>query len=389
MSSNVENYLKQVIAADNPTPGITPTVLRGALTGLANLYGAGLGVYLKSEDIGVRRRGHLPLPVISVGNLSVGGTGKTPMTAMICSRLSEYGLRIAILSRGHGGSSQSVRVVSDGNGAVLLTAEDAGDEPVLLAQACPNVPVVVGKDRRQSGREAMRRWALDALILDDGLQYWQLARDLDIALLDSRLPFDNGYALPRGLLREPAHNIARAGLIVVTRAGRLDPEGRALVTAEIRRNAETAPIYFADHSPQSLVPVDGVGTIPVALSTLDGLPVIAVSAIAQPQSFHETLIAGTGCHIAGTVVLDDHGHFDETTVNTVFDAVRHYGAHAVVMTEKDAVKWPAASAGAPCPIYALRIAMEVEREEAFLGDILAMSECHRRGDTPKYNKTIV
>ena len=389
MSSHIERYLKRVIAADEPAPGALPALLRGVLGGLAGLYGAGLGLYLKSEDVGLRRRSRLPIPVISVGNLSVGGTGKTPMTAMICHRLADRGLRIAILSRGHGGSSQSVRVVSGGTGEVFLSAEDAGDEPVLLARACPDAPVIVGKDRRQSGREAMRRWPLDALVLDDGLQYWQLARDLDIALLDSMRPFDNGCALPRGLLREPAANIARAGIIVVTRAGRLDAGARAAVAAEIRRYAPVAPIYYADHRPESLVRVDAPGTNPSPLSTLNGALVIAVSGIAQPRSFHETLVQGASCRIVGTVVLDDHGRFDAATVDAVFDAVRRHGAQAVVMTEKDAVKWPAARADASCPLYALRIAMQVEREEAFLADVVSLSGSYRAGAIAKYNKAVI
>lgn len=371
MASAIETYLRQVVDPAAPKAGIGPAAIRAGLGGLAGLYGAGLSLYLDAEKTGIRRREKLPLPVVSVGNLAVGGTGKTPMTAMLCRALQDKGLRPGILSRGHGGSSQDVRIVSEGDGRVLLTAEDAGDEPVLLARACPGVPLLVGKDRRQSGREAMRRWPLDLLILDDGFQYWQLARDLDLVLLDSLLPFDNGHALPRGLLREPAANLRRAGMIVVTRAGRLaGDDAREALTRRIRALAPDAPVFFADHQAECLVTVDAGPVAAKPLDTLSGASVVALSAIAQPVSFYETLAASCGCRIAARIAKDDHGVLGPDDVEEVLKAVRNSGADAVVMTEKDAVKWPADLWSGDTPVYALRIAMRVEEQDAFLTDLL-------------------
>ncbi|MGO8669807.1 MAG: tetraacyldisaccharide 4'-kinase [Capsulimonadaceae bacterium] len=363
-------YLLRVIDTGAPLSGPAPAALRCFLAGCASLYDLGLEAYLRSEGVGLRRRDRLPAPVISIGNLTVGGTGKTPMAAWLCRRLRDRGLRVTLLSRGHGGISQDARVVSDPEGRILRTAADAGDEPVLLARLCPGVPVVVGKDRRLSGREALRRWPVDVFVLDDGFQFWQLARDLDIVLLDSRLPFDNGYPLPRGLLREPARHLQRAPMAVVTRADRLDAAGRAAIQALIRQTAPDISVYYASHRPECYVETTSNSVVP--LDTLVDAPVLALSAIAQPDSFHRTLEAAVA-RVAGTLSFADHHAFAEPDVYAAVDAARACGARAIVMTEKDAVKWPTLEAASPVPTFALRIGMYVENDDAFLAEVLRRS----------------
>jgi len=367
-----EQYLLSVIDATAPKAGPLPSALRGFLGGCAGLYDVGLEAYLAAERAGLRRRGRLPSPVISVGNLTVGGTGKTPMTAMLCNRLADRGLRVTILSRGHGGTSNDARVVSTPDGAIVMTSIDAGDEPILLARLCPSVPVVVGKDRRLSGREALRNWPVDVFVLDDGFQFWQLARDLDIILLDSKLPFDNGYPLPRGLLREPARHIGRAQMAVVTRADRLDAASRSALVDQVHGYAPEMPVHFASHSPVGLVGVgQGKEVWTVDCGTWNSkTTIVALSAIAQPESFYRTLTDFTDCTIAKKLSFTDHHRFTEADVAAAVDAARETGATAIVMTEKDAVKWPADKVDGEIPIYALRIAMQVEDEEIFLTDVL-------------------
>ncbi|MEO7714993.1 MAG: tetraacyldisaccharide 4'-kinase [Capsulimonas sp.] len=368
MSSGLEQYLLRAIAAENPSTGAGPSAARGALAGLATLYDGGLELYLGAERFGIRKRARLPVPVISIGNLTVGGTGKTPMTAYLADRLTVAGKRIAILSRGHGGESHSVRHVSDGDGQVLLSAAQAGDEPTLLAAMCPTAPVLVGKDRRLSGREALRCWALDALVLDDGFQFWQLERDLDIVLLDAKCPFDNGYPLPRGLLREPKRHLSRAGMIVATRADRINSDARQILVAEAVRLNPSAPLFFASHAPSSWVRVGGDSSETRPLETLRGVEVVAVSAIAQPESFRQTLLAA-GVEIAAFLVHDDHHPFTAEDVRVVEAELSSSGAAAIVMTEKDAVKWSAVTSANSTPAYALRIAMAVEEEARFMEEI--------------------
>lgn len=340
-------------------------VTRGVLGGLANLYDAGLEVYLFAERVGLRRREHLPVPVISIGNLSVGGTGKTPMTQFLCRQLAGQGKRVAVLSRGHGGSSQSVRLVSDTGGWLLLSAQDAGDEPVLLALTLPGVPVVVGKDRRLSGREALRLFDLDVLVLDDGFQFWQLARDLDIVLLDARRPFDNGYPLPRGLLREPKRHLSRAKVVAITRSSVLPPARRGELTAAVAALAPEARLFFADHRASGLVPADALSAPLLPLSGLSGMPIAAVSAIAQPQSFRDTLTRSTGGVIVYQKAWDDHEAITAAEAEAVIRGAEQAGAEALVMTEKDAVKWPFSPLCA-LPLYALRIEMALEDEAGFM-----------------------
>ncbi len=360
MASRLEAYLHSVI--DEPgRPGPAANALRTVLGGLERLYGAGLAAYLFAERLGLRRRGRLPVPVVSIGNLSVGGTGKTPMTQWLVGRLRAEGRRVAVLSRGHGGSSQAVRFVSNDAGEVLLSAQDAGDEPHLLAETLPGCPVLVGKDRREAGRAALRQFDLDVLVLDDGFQFWQLGRDLDIVLLDARRPFANGHALPRGLLREPKQNLRRARVVVATRAGELDAAARAAFVGEVARLAPRASVFFADHRAVGFVPAHDLAAPLIALEPFRGRPVSAACAIARPDSFRRTLEQDAGAQVLNLTVWDDHHPLTQGDADAVLADAARAGAEAVVVTEKDAVKWAAVCApDAGLPVYALRVAMVVD-----------------------------
>ena len=365
MATGVVDYWQRVVMGDDAAPAMAPAALRAFAAGCAGLYDAGLEVYLGMERSGLRRRERLPVPVVSIGNLTTGGTGKTPMTQMLCRRLAASGRRVAVLSRGHGGRGQGVRLVSDTQGNIARSAADAGDEPLLLAQALPGVPVLVGKDRRQSGREALRRFGLDVLVLDDGLQFWQLARDLDLVLLDARRPFDNGHLLPRGLLREPPPHLARAGVVVVTRADVLDEAGRVALTAQIASLAPAAEAFFARHVPTGLVAVGIFGAPMLPLHALDGRRVLAWSAIAQPHSFRQTL-AATGARVVAHRAEPDHYAPGGDDVAQVQRQMKEERADVLVMTEKDAVKWPELRG---VEVYALRVEMQVEDEASFLASV--------------------
>ncbi len=370
MASRLEEYVLSVIAEPGRA-GLPAAALRGFLGGCAGLYDVGLEAYLAAECLGLRRRDRLPVPVVSIGNLTVGGTGKTPMTQWLCRRLQAEGKRVAILSRGHGGDSQSARLVSDAEGSIFLNADEAGDEPTLLARTLPGVPVLVGKDRRQSGREALRRFGLDALVLDDGFQFWQLRRDLDIVLLDARRPFDNGYPLPRGLLREPKRHLRRAGIIVATRSGCLTAAERQTLSSNVSALAPDAPLFFADHRAVGLVPALDLSAQMLSLAQLNGKRVFAVSAIAQPQSFLDTLTREAAAEIVGQQTWGDHHKIAVADAQMVITAAVQSGADALVMTEKDAVKWPLAVETHVLPVYALRIEMTVENEAGLMREILS------------------
>jgi len=343
--------------------GVGATLLRGLLTPLAWLHQAGLEAYLLPYRTGIRERYRLPLPVIAIGNLTSGGTGKTPMVALVAGHLRDAGRRVVVLSRGHGGSGEagrSPRVISDGE-RVLLTPAEAGDEPVLLANLLPGVPVVIGRDRRRSGRLAVEQFAPDVIVLDDALQYWQLHRDLDIVLLDARRPFDNGHVLPRGLLREPPSHLARAGIVVLTRADRV-PSGELAATMEVIRGlAPHADTFTATHAPLGWV--RAFDDAPLPLDALVNKEVFAFSGIADGEAFART-VSSLGVRIAARHDFGNHHIYSPDEVERL-----GRGSEVAVTTEKDMVKvrplWPE---DAP-PLYALRIGMRLNEAARFFARI--------------------
>ncbi len=350
------------------------SILRGALTPLSWLHRIGLETYLLPYGTGVRKRfrlvgaNGLPVPVVSIGNLSSGGTGKTPMAHLVAGHLHQAGHQVVLLSRGHGGSGESgrtPRIVSDGK-QVLLGPEAAGDEPALLARSLPGVPVIVGRDRRASGRLAIERFAPEIIVLDDALQYWQLHRDLDIVLLDARRPFDNGFVLPRGLLREPPSHLKRAGIVVLTRADRVAPDLLAQHVEQVRKLAPDADVFTATHAPLGWVRASGDVLLP--LGALAGESALAFSGIADGKAFAET-VGMLGVSVESSRDFGDHHVYRAEDVASLVLAAK--GENAVT-TEKDLVKaaplWPADGP----PLYALRIGIALNDEAQFLARVATL-----------------
>jgi tetraacyldisaccharide 4'-kinase len=334
-----------------------------ALGALEKAYELGLSVYLRLEHIGIRKRLSLPIPVISIGNLSVGGTGKTPATIAIATALKELGLNVVVLSRGHGGTSSKYgAVVSDDCGNILLSTAQSGDEPMVLAMAMPGIPVLVGKDRRLTALTAITRFHPDVLVLDDGFQYWQLKRDVDIVLLDSQNPFGNGHALPRGLLREPKKNLSRAQIVLLTRSSHLTPIEKENIIGQIDALTGGVSVYYSDHVGAHIVASNAA-----ALNI--GLPidVLAVCAIAKPLSFLET-VRGSGIDPVETLLLPDHHHYGPTDRLSIIRLMKKCGAKTVVTTQKDYVKL--ASLLPDVPLFVQPIAMEFHDESRLITELL-------------------
>ncbi|HEY6872641.1 MAG TPA: tetraacyldisaccharide 4'-kinase [Geobacteraceae bacterium] len=274
--------------------------------------------------IGLLPSRRLPLPVVSVGNLTVGGTGKTPAVAMLARFFMARGKRVAVLSRGYGGSLAGKEgVVSDGT-VLLLTPQEAGDEPCLLAATNPGLMVVVGADRYRAGLMAMERLAPDIFILDDGYQHLRLKRDLNILLLDSGRPFGNGRVLPAGLLREPRVAGDRADLIIYTRSS----EG------EDTAHFPGKPACRAFHH---LVGVTLNGGELRPLAELKGLDGVAFAGIANPTAFFSDL-AEEGLTLADAVSFPDHCRYGEREIARILGAAAACGADYLITTAKDAVK---------------------------------------------------
>ncbi|MDU0457465.1 MAG: tetraacyldisaccharide 4'-kinase [Geobacteraceae bacterium] len=275
--------------------------------------------------LGILKSNSLPRPVISIGNITVGGTGKTPVTAHI-ARLLQQGYRVAVLSRGYGGSLEGQNVVVSDGATVMLGPSECGDEPYLLATTIPGLMVVIGSDRHAAGLLAMRQLSPDVFLLDDGFQHLRLRRDLNILLLDHSRPFGNGWTLPAGLLREPAGAIKRADLIIHTRC----PQ----VAAAHPATAGT-PACNARHRIVDLQPL--LGGDPLPLPCPAPRKVLAFAGIADPAGFFEEL-RSLGFELLHTIRFQDHTTYDESELSIIFDSMRQHRAEVAITTEKDGVK---------------------------------------------------
>jgi len=361
--NSTETYILSVIRGRS---GSLASLLRLILALLAPVYCLGLKLFLLPYDLGIRKRTRLSCPVVCIGNLTTGGTGKTPMTQLLCRSLLASGKKVVVLSRGYGGENEyGCGVVSDGQ-RVMLNAEQAGDEAYLLAKTLPGIAVIVGKDRRVTGALAVERFQPDILVLDDGMQFWQLHRDLDIVLLNAAEPFDNGWTFPRGLLREPPSHLKRAGIIVLTNADRAGKAQTDLARLQVQKLALNRPIFRADLMPVALHSIPDGDEYP--LEWLRGRSIAAFCALGNPASFEETL-STLGADLAVCTRLHDHQAVTTGDLETIFAEACAAGAEAIVTTEKDAVKLP--SIPGSLPLLELRAAMKVEDENQFLAAVEA------------------
>jgi tetraacyldisaccharide 4'-kinase len=294
-------------------------------------YGGAVRARNRLFDLGVLKQEKVGCPVVSVGNLTVGGTGKTPMVILLAGMLRDRGMRPAVLSRGYGGKSTSgVLVVSDGR-QILAGPEEAGDEPVLIARRLKGIPVLAGAKRALTGRYARENFGVDVMVLDDGFQHRWIHRDLDIVLLDSRQPLGNGLLLPRGPLREPPLALERAGVVVFTRSQ--DSAG-PLMDKDISGILSGRPVLRTRIRPTNLVGADGTE---LPLSFLAGKRVFAFAGIAQPESFRQT-VEVLGGIINGFRAFPDHHRYTAEDWGRIEHDAGLARADIVLATEKDLVK---------------------------------------------------
>ncbi|MEI6073229.1 MAG: tetraacyldisaccharide 4'-kinase [Verrucomicrobiae bacterium] len=306
--------------------------------------------------------------VISVGNLTVGGTGKTPVVELLARALQQGGRRVAILSRGYKSVPRPFffrlfdratrkkagfipRIVSDGQ-SLLLDSRTAGDEPFMLANNLRGVVVLVDRDRVKSGAYAVREFRSDTLILDDGLQYIRMRHGLDVVLVDRQAPFGNEFMLPRGTLREPPRNLRRATHIFLTKC---DGSDNSAIVARIRKYNRTADIIECAHRPKHLRNFVTGEIKP--LEFLRALRIGALSGIAVPESFENALRA-LGAEIGLSRSYADHHRY---TVREIGDFIRRSARReleAIVTTEKDAVRIPRIL-DPEVPLYYLRVEIEI------------------------------
>jgi len=353
--------LIQEPGADRDHSGGTRLLL-GFLKALSFVFAGIVSIRYVLYHTGILRRFPLGIQVISIGNVTAGGTGKTPVTEIFARTLQAEGRKVAILSRGYRRKEAPLwirlftqvvtppLVVSDGR-RVLLDAATGGDEPYMLASNLPGVAVVVDRDRVKAGRYAVKRLGCDTIILDDGFQYQKLKHSLEVVLVDSTNPFGNGNMLPRGILREPIRNLSRADIIFLTKC-RGDVSA---VREEVRKYNSKAKIVECNHTPQSLKDVWSREEYP--LSWLTGKTTCTLSGIASPKGFENSL-RQLGAKVVWCERYADHHRYDSTEVLYALNRSADMGADALVTTEKDAVRFPRLETS-PIRCLYLRIAIEI------------------------------
>lgn len=370
---HLEAYIISIIEGRRQTAGAR--VVGWLLKQLSRIFAAIVQLRLTLFRHGIFRS-HAPgIQVISVGNLTVGGTGKTPVVEVFARSLQQSGRKVAILSRGYKrvkpplservwkkikGQSREDEplVVSDGK-RLLLDSATSGDEPYMLASNLPDVAVLVDKDRVKSSKYAINKLGCDTLILDDGFQYMALKHRLDIALVDCTNPFGNRHMLPRGILREPVRNIRRAGFIFLTKS---TGDGARELKRQLRELNPDAEISECRHCARYLQDLYTGERLP--LEHLEGLRIGAVSGIAVPTGF-ENELRRWGAELTFFKRYSDHHRYTQQEIIEVINGSLESGAEAILTTEKDAVRFPLIERR-DLPIYFLRVEIEmISGAEAF------------------------
>lgn len=289
-------------------------------------FGSRLRPWLYGRDL--LKSKSLPGFVVSVGNITVGGTGKTPAVAMLAQWAQNKGYRTVILSRGYGGTYHDrVLEVSDGK-HIKAGPLEAGDEPCLLAKRLPTVPLIVSRKRYHAGRFAHKKFASDFFILDDGFQHLNLKRDLDLVLMDASNPFGNGHLLPWGPLREPISQLVRADAFILTRTADHDHNALKFLNMKFSKT----PVFSADHLPSKVVfPHSNEVHEP---GYIKGQPVLAFAGIAHPEEFSKTLTR-LGADIVYFKGFQDHYPFTREDLRTLIRIKKRMGARYLLTTEKD------------------------------------------------------
>jgi tetraacyldisaccharide 4'-kinase len=342
----MEAQFRKVVSGDDAR--LAAQIARAAFATAAGPYGLAVAARNRMYDVGMLRSLRVARPVISIGNLTLGGTGKTPFVEFVCRWFLKRGEHPAILSRGYRSTGAH------------------NDEALLLGANLPGVPHLQGKDRVALARRAIDDLKPDVLVLDDGFQHRRLARNLDIVLIDCTEPFGYGRLFPRGLLREPIRNLRRASLIVLSRANQCSAADRETICHRIIAEAGEKPIVLAEHRPTMLRSLDG-RTLPLA--DLAGRSVAAFCGIGNPQAFWQTLESLGGRPI-GTRAFRDHHRYSPADLADLETWTAQLRPDFVITTQKDMVKIsPDAWSGRP--LYALQIEAAVTDPDGHLDRALA------------------
>ena len=320
---------------------------------------------------GFFKQHRLNVPVISVGNLVMGGSGKTPLVHYIAHLLQQHNHQPAVLSRGYKGTSRAAVNVVSNSTEILMNAAEAGDEPRLLAETLPGVPIITGKKRFITGRYAVDRLGIDALILDDGFQHLAVARDLDLVLFSGRKLLGNGRVLPGGELREPLSSLKRADAFIITGVNEeLDPQVENFISY-LQKKFPDKPVFTARFQTQEkLLRVDRDKTESLPIAEIKDDPLFGFCGIAQPLSFKSTLLREK-INLSGFVSYPDHYLYSRSDIIALVDKARAQGARALITTAKDFVKIKEIFIP-EFPLFVLSVKLVMEKQfDAYLMNSLA------------------
>ncbi|HEV2863377.1 MAG TPA: tetraacyldisaccharide 4'-kinase [Pyrinomonadaceae bacterium] len=344
-----------------PTPALVPlSFAYGALVrARLALYGVGA---LKSRDAGA--------PVVSVGNITAGGTGKTPLVEWAAGALADEGRRVCVLTRGYGRREEWRRVVASDGGRLMADVDESGDEPRLLAERLlGKAAVVCDADRVEAGRWAVKELGSEVFVLDDGFQHLRIARDLDIVTVDATDPWGGGRLLPFGRLREPLSGLARAGCVVITRADMAEDLARVSAEAE-RLTGGRAPVFASTLRTTAVRPladaVDGGEAVG---------PFAAFCGVGNPRAFFAHL-RNEGRELVYTRAFQDHHAYTQRDVDALTSEAGRRGARSLLTTAKDAVKLRRLSLTSPC--YVVEVGLEFDDREGLLALLRRAADAERR-----------
>lgn len=315
-------------------------------------YGVVTRLRLAAYEKGLLKTERLKVPVISVGNLTTGGTGKTPLVEWVCRVLAREGRKVSVLTRGYGRTDESQRVVVSDAVNVLGTTPQSGDEPQLLAESLKGIAsVVCDSDRVSAGTWAIEHLGADVFVLDDGFQHLRLARDLNILVIDASNPWGGGHLLPYGRMREPRHGLSRADCVVITRT--YQDSDLAALKNEIQRFT-AAPIFTSRMQSKRIRKIDSTFA-----EQLDSIPqpLAAFCAVGNPRSFFDHL-KREGFDLACTQTFPDHHNYSQADIDRFIEEARAFGARGLITTAKDAVKIRDFAFEFPCNVLEIEIVID-------------------------------